>query len=150
MNKKIILKLLFYQDKMFQNNQLKKLDDRYNSHAYTGLMGIFMRYCHEQLEKIDFPKNISKVLEIGAGSAPHIKYIKHNFDEYHIIETSDFAINQNFDNSKIKVAKYDGKNIPYPNETFDRIIISHCFNFEFIAPATPVKKIASILILLNL
>ena len=111
---------------MFQNSQLKKLDERYNSHAYTGLMGIFMRYCHEQLEKIDFPKNISKVLEIGAGSAPHIKYIKHNFDQYHIIETSDFAINQNFDNSKIKVTKYDGKNIPFPNETFDRIIISHC------------------------
>ena len=64
---------------MFQNDQLKKLDNRYNSHAYTGLMGIFMRYCHEQLEKVEFPKNISKVLEIGAGSAPHIKYIKHNF-----------------------------------------------------------------------
>tara|TARA_Y100001968_G_C19271961_1_gene674692 strand:+ start:142 stop:384 length:243 start_codon:yes stop_codon:yes gene_type:complete len=29
------------------------------------------------------------------------------------------------------------------------IIISHCFNFVFIAPATPVKKIASILSLLN-
>ena len=42
---------------MFQNNQLKKLDNKYNSHAYTGLMGIFMRYCHEQLEKIEFPKN---------------------------------------------------------------------------------------------
>ena len=111
---------------MFQNTQLKKLDDRYNSHAYTGLMGIFMRYCHEQLEKIEFPRNISKVLEIGAGSAPHIKYIKHDFDEYHIIETSDFAINQKFKNTKIKVTKYDGKNIPYPNETFERIIISHC------------------------
>ena len=40
---------------MFQNDQLKKLDDRYNNNAYTGLMGIFMRYCHEQLEKIEFP-----------------------------------------------------------------------------------------------
>ena len=55
-----------------------------------------------------------KVLEIGAGTAPHIKYIKHNFDEYHIIETSDFAINQNLFNSKIKVSKYDGKKYPLP------------------------------------
>ena len=62
---------------MFQKNQLQKLDKRYNSHAYTGLMGIFMKYCHQQLEKIEFPENISKVLEIGAGSAPHINYIKH-------------------------------------------------------------------------
>ena len=94
---------------MFQNDQLKKLDNRYNSHAYTGLMGLFMRYCHEQLEKVEFPKNISKVLEIGAGSAPHIEYIKHNFDEYHIIETSDFAVNQNFNNLKIKSVNMMGK-----------------------------------------
>ena len=78
---------------MFQKDQLKKLDNRYNSHAYKGLMGMFMRYCHQQLEKIEFPKNMSKVLEIGDGTAPHIKYIKQNFDEYNIIETSDFTIN---------------------------------------------------------
>ena len=81
---------------MFKKNQFQKLEEKYNSHAYKGLMGIFMKYCHKQLEKIEFPKNISKVLEIGAGNAPHIKYIKHNFDEYHIIETSNYAVNQNF------------------------------------------------------
>ena len=41
-------------------------------------------------------------------------------------ETSDFAINEYSNNPKIKIQKYDGKNIPYSNETFDRIIISHC------------------------
>ena len=41
---------------MFQKDQLQKLDNKYNSHAYTGLMGIFMKYCHQQLEKIEFPK----------------------------------------------------------------------------------------------
>ena len=55
---------------MFKN-QFQKLEEKYNSHAYQGLMGIFMKYCHEQLEKIEFPKNISKVLEIGA-EMPHI------------------------------------------------------------------------------
>ena len=29
---------------------------------------------------INFPKNINRVLEIGAGSAPHYKFIKHNYD----------------------------------------------------------------------
>ena len=29
-------------------------------------------------------------------------------------------------NNKIKFTKYDGKKLPYPNEYFDRIIISHC------------------------
>ena len=113
---------------MFQKNQLRKLDNKYNSHAYTGLMGIFMKYCHQQLEKIEFPGNISKVLEIGAGSAPHLKYLTHSFNEYHIAETSEYA-SEIFDknlNNKIKFKKYDGKNLPYEDEYFDRIIISHC------------------------
>tara|TARA_B100001741_G_scaffold221445_1_gene183698 strand:- start:431 stop:1096 length:666 start_codon:yes stop_codon:yes gene_type:complete len=111
---------------MFKKNQFNKLNNKYISHAYTGMMGIFMNYCHKQLEKIEFPENISKVLEIGAGNVPHLKYLNHKFDEYHIIETSDFAINEYSNNPKIKIQKYDGKNIPYSNETFDRIIISHC------------------------
>ena len=111
---------------MFKKEKFKKLDKKYKNHAYEGLMGFFMKYCHKNLENYDFPKDISKVLEIGAGDAPHIEYISHNFDEYHIIETSDYAVTQNSENSKIIVTKYDGKKIPYPNQTFDRIIISHC------------------------
>ena len=33
---------------------------------------------------------------------------------------------QIFKNPKVKISNYDGKKIPYPNDTFDRIIISHC------------------------
>ena len=112
---------------MFKKENFKKLENKYRSHAYEGLMGFFMKICHKNLEKYDFPKNISKVLEIGAGDSPHIEYIKHSFDEYHIIETSDYALSQDFNNSKVKVSKYDGKNIPYPNKTFDRIIIVKIF-----------------------
>ena len=101
---------------MFKKKQFNKLNNKYISHAYTGMMGIFMNYCHKQLEKIEFPENISKVLEIGAGNVPHLKYLNHKFDEYHIIETSDFAINEYSNNPKIKIQKYDGKNIPYSNE----------------------------------
>ena len=89
-------------------------------------MGIFMDYCHRDLEKFETKKKISKILEIGAGNAPHYKYIKSKYDEYHIIETSDFAI-KNYDKiQNITVKKYDGKKIPYENNSFDRIIISHC------------------------
>ena len=30
------------------------------------------------------------------------------------------------ENKKVIVTKYDGKKLPYPDESFDRIIISHC------------------------
>ena len=46
--------------------------------------------------KFNFPNNLSKVLEIGAGSAPHYKFINHNYDEYHIADTSEIVL-KNYD-----------------------------------------------------
>ncbi len=111
---------------MFKKTIFDDLTPRYNEHAYSGLMGFFMNHCHKQLEKFDFPKNISKVLEIGAGNAPHYKYIKHSYEEYHIVDTSDVILENYKDNFKVIAKKYDGETLPYENEYFDRIIISHC------------------------
>ena len=111
---------------MFKKEIFKNLTSRYNSHAYSGLMGFFMNHCHKQLEKFDFPKNISKVLEVGAGNAPHYKFIKHQYDEYHIVETSGTIMGNYTDNPKVIAVNYDGKILPYEKEYFDRIIISHC------------------------
>ena len=110
---------------MFRKKEFKNLSSGYKEHLYTGLQGFLMNLCHEQLEDYNFPKNISKVLEIGAGNEPHYKFIKHHYDEYHIAETSneDFEY---FDNKKIKKIIYDGKKLPYEDSYFDRIIISHC------------------------
>jgi SAM-dependent methyltransferase len=87
-----------------------------------------MNYCHKKLENFKKKNSYDKILEIGAGSAPHFKYLTHSFNEYHIAETSDYA-SEIFDknlNDKIKFKKYDGKKLPYEDEYFDRIIISHC------------------------
>ena len=111
---------------MYKKEKFKKLDSKYNTHLYTGLNGYFMRYCHRQLEKFNKKEKYSRVLEIGAGSAPHLEYLKHKYDEYFILETSDYALNiyKNMENINAKI--YDGKNLPFDNNFFDRIIISHC------------------------
>ena len=112
---------------MYKKEAFRHLDEKYNSHLYSGLLGILMTYCHKKLENFKNKKdNYNKILEIGAGSAPHFNYINSSYNEYHIAETSDYAENFHKNNSKVKIIKYDGKNLPYPNETFDRIIISHC------------------------
>ena len=111
---------------MFKKKEFKKLTSDYKNHLYTGLQGFLMRMCHKQLENYNFPKNISKVLEIGAGNEPHFKFIKHHFDEYHIAETTKEDIGDYKENNKIKKIIYDGKKLPYDDESFDRIIISHC------------------------
>jgi len=45
-----------------------------------------MELCHRKLENNEhfkqFNKN-SKILEIGAGSSPHVKYVKHQFGKYY-------------------------------------------------------------------
>jgi len=101
------------------------LDSSYNSHLYTGIIGVFMRYCHQNLEKFKSEEVYSKILEIGAGTAPHLPYIKHKFQHYYVAETSDFAIDYLKKAGLEKVIKYDGKNLPFDDAFFDRIIISH-------------------------
>jgi SAM-dependent methyltransferase len=112
---------------MYKKEIFRKLDKKYNSHLYKGLLGILMKYCHRKLENFNKKNNhYNKVLEIGAGSFPHIDFLSHSFDEYHIAETSDYGIDYNNENKNVIVTKYDGKKLPYPDESFDRIIISHC------------------------
>tara|TARA_B100001123_G_C15155861_1_gene965460 strand:- start:397 stop:1062 length:666 start_codon:yes stop_codon:yes gene_type:complete len=111
---------------MYKKDIFKKLDSKYNTHLYTGLLGFTMRYCHRQLEKFDRRKKYSKVLEIGAGSAPHIDYLKHEYDEYFIAETSNSALETYKENKNIKAFHYDGSKLPFEDNLFDRIIISHC------------------------
>jgi len=110
---------------MFKKEKFNNLNTSYKNHAYTGLMGFFMNYCHKQLEKIDLPEKMPIILEIGAGDSPHIKYLKHDYDEYHIIETSEYAIEELKRQGFTKIKNYDGSNIPYGDEYFDRIILSH-------------------------
>lgn len=98
--------------------------NNYNQHMYSGLIGYFMKLCHRSME-LDTSKK-SKILEIGPGTHPHIDYLKHEFDEYYILEKID-ELEKIYKNKKnIKYFKYDGNKLPFENEFFDRIIISHC------------------------
>ena len=54
----------------------KKINKIYSDYLYTGIHGVLMRYCHRQLETKLPNKNFKKILEIGAGSQPHLPYIK--------------------------------------------------------------------------
>ena len=100
---------------------LNKINKIYSAHLYKGLNGLLMRHCHSQLEKTLPYRDYKKILEIGAGSEPHYKYIKNKECDYIILE-------KNYDKKTLKKFKhkiYKGKKIPFKNNTFDRIIISH-------------------------
>ena len=128
---------------MYKKEIFRDLDKKYNSHLYSGLLGILMKYCHRKLEVYESKKdNYDKILEIGAGSAPHFNFMKCLYNEYHIAETSDFAEDFHKNNPKVKLLKYDGRNLPYQNETFDRIIISHCLE-HILSPEEFIQEMMS-------
>ena len=97
-------------------------------YLYSGLIGYFNKMQHRYLT----PKSLlnkNKVLEIGPSYEPHCKHASLSFDEYHCIDVNDSIdiksfYKKNFNN--VKFITYDGKNIPYENQKFDRINISHC------------------------
>ena len=109
---------VFFKKKKIGTDQINKI---YSAHLYTGLNGLLMKYCHSQLEKTLPYGNYKKILEIGAGSEPHFKYIENKECDYTILER-----NKNKEIlKKIKYKIYKGNKIPFKNNLFDRIIISH-------------------------
>ena len=73
---------------MFKKEKFKKLDKKYKNHAYEGLMGFFMKYCHKNLENYDFPKDISKVLLVALPvDSTQVSTYKTALFEYHPIAT---------------------------------------------------------------
>jgi phosphatidylethanolamine/phosphatidyl-N-methylethanolamine N-methyltransferase len=117
---------------MYKKNISLKLENRYNSYQNTGTVGAMMQLCHEGLENNKYLKklkNDSKILEVGAGTSPHLKFVNHKFGKYFFLETSKFAVTYLKKkigiNKKLKFKIYSGKKIPYKNNYFDRIIISH-------------------------
>ena len=63
---------------MYKKKQFLKLEKKYSSYQEKGSVGTMMELCHRKLENNEhfkqFNKN-SKILEIGAGSSPHVKYV---------------------------------------------------------------------------
>jgi len=112
----------------FTNNRYtsKKINKIYSQYLYTGFHGVLMRYCHRQLESKLPNKEFKKILEIGAGSEPHVSYIKSKDFVYFILEKSKYRSPiKKIKSGKIFYKYYNGKKIPFKPNTFDRVIISH-------------------------
>ena len=99
----------------------------YNEHLYSGFLGLLFRYQHRKLTP-KFLKNCNRVLEIGPSFEPHIKFTKLNFKEYYCLEINKSEkLKKYYKNNFPKVIfnNYDGKTLNFPDNSFDRIIISH-------------------------
>ena len=97
-------------------------------YLYSGIIGYLFRRQHIALTP-KYLEHSNKILEIGPGFAPHYKYANLDFKEYHCIDNNSSEKLKNFYKNQLKnifFKSYRGYSIPYENEMFDRIIISHC------------------------
>ena len=79
-------------------------------------------------------EHFSKVIEVGAGTGEHIRYINHGFDEYTITDSDSKVLGvarkkiSNNDGLSLKNIKYDlqdATTLDYSDDTFDRLIAVH-------------------------
>ncbi len=118
---------------MYKKKQFKKLEKKYNEYQERGSVGFLMNICHKNLEtdfkREEIKKRTKRILEIGAGTSPHINYLDYDYEKYFFLENSKFSVQylkKKFrNNKKIFYKLYSGKKIPFKSNYFDRIIISH-------------------------
>ena len=81
---------------MYKKKQFLKISKKYSSYQDEGAVGAMMQLCHKKLDENNYITKLNKnsiILEIGAGTSPHIKYLMHDFKKYIFLENSKFAIN---------------------------------------------------------
>jgi phosphatidylethanolamine/phosphatidyl-N-methylethanolamine N-methyltransferase len=101
---------------------LKFLDSQdYANHVGKNANGLFHVLTHKALEKKS-KKFYANILEVGAGNAQHLKYLKSSFEKYTMI---DLEIPENvIKNDKTEYVKGDIHQLPFADCSYDKIILT--------------------------
>jgi ubiquinone/menaquinone biosynthesis C-methylase UbiE len=110
-----------------------KFSELYDESNYSSpLQSLVMRASHKLVEKAHSDESeFNRVLEIGAGTGEHVKFVRHKFEEYILSDldqkTLDVAEsklkNQHAD--KLKFDCQEGSELRYSDNSFDRVIATH-------------------------
>lgn len=105
----------------------------YDSSNYSSaLQSWMMRASHKLLER-PFGGNTEfrHVLEIGAGTGEHVKFVRHGFEKYVLTDqnpkTLDVAREKlgSLHRGKLELEVQTGADISHPDNSFDRVIAAH-------------------------
>ncbi|KTD58725.1 methyltransferase [Legionella sainthelensi] len=109
-----------------------KFSEYYHAANYSkSLQTRAMEASHKLLEKYySSAMHFDKVLEIGAGTGEHIKYIRHRYSQYIISDIDENVLHTakeriNIPHSKVSFEIQKGGELSYSDRTFDRIIACH-------------------------
>ena len=101
--------------------------ENYRNYLYSGFLGFIFKFQHRILSPKIY-RDCEKILEIGPGFEPHIKFTKLNYKEYYCLEIDNNLGHEKYYKNnfpEVLFNFYDGKTLNYKDDFFDRIIISH-------------------------
>jgi len=100
----------------------------YSKVHYKGLLGIFTSGYHMKIERIHKSKNsYENVLEIGGGVGEHVRYVKHEFLKYTLVDIVENieklrALESDPRFAKIEFVLADASSLPFKDSSFDRVL----------------------------
>jgi ubiquinone/menaquinone biosynthesis C-methylase UbiE len=102
---------------------------------------------HSTLEEFTKGKSLKSILELGAQSDQHRKFVSHEYLSYVVSDINTELLNQGsefigsdtspsekLENKKVVFQKIDAGSIPYPDDSFDRVIAT-CLIAHMTEPA---------------
>jgi len=121
------------KDPDFEQYQALFAENYHAANYGQSLAGMLMNWGHAASEKaFNKQQHFSRVLELGAGSGIHLKYVNHTFNQYLLTDTSDAMLAQLRRTSsndtraqQILVKQVNAKQPDLGGEKFDRIIATH-------------------------
>ncbi|GAA4725378.1 class I SAM-dependent methyltransferase [Phytohabitans rumicis] len=99
-------------------------ENYYSTTAATADGSLFERYLHASMEApYGSGVRFSRVLEVGGNRGEHIRYVRHQYDEYWLTDLRrprpDEALAAD---PRLRVEACDVEALPYPDRHFDRVI----------------------------
>jgi SAM-dependent methyltransferase len=122
-------------EKIIQDFYENFYDRTFNS---DGIAGWAYRKTHKDLEKKVSQANINYILEIGAGSAQHLDYVRNNYSEYIMVDLNQQP--HRFTDKRLKWIQGNIENAQFKQNYFDRSI-SMCVFHHLTNPAAVMKMI---------
>jgi len=102
------------------------------SNYQQGLSGYFLTRSHRWCEQAFGPDtHFGKVLEVGAGTGVHLRFVRHGFDEYWITDVNtpflERAVAADVPRARgdVRVSRQDATSLTFADDTFDRVIAAH-------------------------
>lgn len=103
-----------------------------NKNYDNGISGYFLKKSHEWAEsEFGSYRHFDSVLEVGAGTGMHIKYVRHSFKEYYLTDLNPLFMQQlNLQEysslpGKVIALVEDATKLTFEDNYFDRVIAAH-------------------------